>query len=344
MQGRLDTLAQNGTTDFVHGTKPLVEIGGTGVSSSDSILLQKWAKRKIISQKIALSLIDVARRKGKQEQVKSHWNTYHCFDRVSEVQGKLFGRYCKNRICTVCSAIRKAEIINKYLPILETWEDCHFLTLTIKAIPAKQLPRYCKGLPKVFQQIVQKYRKRSQRGKGIALEGIRSFECNFNPMRRTYNPHFHIIVRTREMGKILKEEWLKRFPRKYVRPCAQYLRKVENLEQDLIEIIKYGSKIFTEMDLDKKAKGIVSPYVYALALDNILTAISGRRIFERFGFDLLADTKTSKVKTISKYHEWIYHSELRDWFNPETGEILAGYNPSKELISILNENIDTVTE
>ena len=106
-------------------------------------------------------------------------------------------------------------MINRYLPVLETWEDCHFVTLTIKAIPAIELPRYCKGLLKVFAQIVEKYRTRSKRGKGIALVGIRSLECNFNPNTRTYNPHFHVLVKTKEMAEILIHEWLSVIPPKY---------------------------------------------------------------------------------------------------------------------------------
>jgi len=52
------------------------------------------------------------------------------------------------------------------------------------------------------------------------------------------------------------------------------------------EYPKYGSKIFTEQDLDKKSNGKIPRKIYVRALDNILSAMEGIRIFERFGFNL----------------------------------------------------------
>ncbi|TWP27880.1 hypothetical protein ETU08_09155, partial [Apibacter muscae] len=51
-----------------------------------------------------------------------------------------------------------------------------------------------KGMYRAFSLILNRYKKRYQRGKAIQLIGIKSLECNFNPQRKTYNPHFHIIT------------------------------------------------------------------------------------------------------------------------------------------------------
>lgn len=322
--------------------RSLIEVGGEGIDSTDSKLLRKWAERKIITQKMILNLVDVAKRKGKEEKIKSYWNTYHCLNRMYSNNSKLFGKYCKNRICTVCCAIRKAELINKYYPILKEWNECRFLTLTIKAVPAKDLSKCIDELLAVFNLIKEKYRKRSYRNRASRLKGIRSLECNFNPTSRKYNPHLHIIVNSYETGKILNVEWLRYLGKEKASPAAQKMRKVNDLEHDLIEIIKYGSKIFTEPDLENKIENTSSPYVYVSALDNILTAMSGHRLFERFGFNLPPRKDTRNRRMIAKYDIWKYYPELRDWLNPETGEILSGYNPSHELISILNNNIDSV--
>lgn len=75
------------------------------------------------------------------------------------------------------------------------------------------------------------------------------------------------------------------------RQIAQHSRKVENTERDLIEIIKYGSKIFTEPALNNKMKGRGNAKIYVSALDNIFKAMRGLRIFERFGFNLPRTTK-----------------------------------------------------
>ena len=230
---------------------------------------------------------------------------------------------------------------NKYLPVLESWEDPHFVTLTIKAIPAIKLPRYCKGLLKVFSQIIEKRRKRSKRGKGPALEGIRSLECNFNPATRTYNPHFHILVRNRAMAETLISEWLARFPKKNANRLAQHCRKVEDKERDLIELVKYGSKIFTGRDLIKKVTKKASPFVYVSALDNILTAMAGRRIFDRFGFNIPHESShKTQSKIFTEYELWTFLPGCSDWTNSETGETLTGFQVSQELRSILESNLD----
>jgi len=60
---------------------PFIEIGGEGIDSTDIDQLRKMAKRKLISNKIILSLINVAKKKGKDP--KSYWNS----KRFDEVKG-----------------------------------------------------------------------------------------------------------------------------------------------------------------------------------------------------------------------------------------------------------------
>ena len=64
--------------------------------------------------------------------------------------------------------------------------------------------------------------------------------------------------------------------------------------RDLEEVIKYGSKIFTDPSMNKKAHSKISPYIYVAAFPNIIGAMSGHRIFERFGFNLLSGPKNQK--------------------------------------------------
>ena len=111
---------------------------------------------------------------------KGYWNTYHCQNRVFTVNGRVYGKYCKNRFCTLCCANRKADIINRYLPIVQIWEKPCLVTLTIKSVPYYRLNVVMKSMIKEFRAIVETYRKRNQRGKGIRLVGIRSLEINYN--------------------------------------------------------------------------------------------------------------------------------------------------------------------
>jgi hypothetical protein len=67
---------------------------------------------------------------------------------------------------------------------------------------------------------------------------------------------------------------------------GQYKERVWNKEKALIEIVKYISEVFTEPDVHNKTKRQYSRTLYAAALDNILCAMKGLRVFDRFGFDL----------------------------------------------------------
>jgi hypothetical protein len=127
---RFNTLAQIGTNKF---DNDVIIIKGNGSDLGNKDVLKGRAKRKLITQKTVLSLIDVAKNNGEDERIKSYWNAYHCQNKVYTAEGKLFAKYCKNRFCTSCCSIRKAELINKYFPLIQQWQEPYFVTLTLKA-------------------------------------------------------------------------------------------------------------------------------------------------------------------------------------------------------------------
>ena len=316
-------------------------IHGRGSDLKNTCAILNRAKRKVITQKMILSLIDVAKRKKKTDREKQYWNTYHCQNRLITGDGRLFGKYCKNRFCTVCLGVRKASIINNYLPYLSKWENPYFVTLTIKSIPRRLLKYYFEGMLKTLAKIIDKYRKRVKK-RGGYLQGIKSLECNFNPVLKSYNPHFHIIVKDKEMANILITEWLSRFPRHAVKK-AQFARPVKDKTRDLIELVKYGSKIFTEPNLRNKSKR-QHPSIYVSALDNIFEAMSNLRIFDRFGFNLNKQKHAPMSRLVSNYDRWRFSLGHGDWINLDTGEMLTGYSISQELKLILENHLDLVTE
>jgi len=77
-----------------------------------------------------------------------------------------------------------------------------------------------------FKRIKDKYRKRHQRGKSIKLVEVKSLECNYNPTKRTYNPHFHILTPNTNIAEILKKEWLQLWTSKHTYHSAQFIRAV----------------------------------------------------------------------------------------------------------------------
>ncbi|MCD2259583.1 protein rep [Psychroserpens luteolus] len=319
-----------------------VIVNGEGSDLNKRDALKGRAKRKTITQIMMLKLIDIAQKEGEPELEKSYWNTYYCQQNLFTADDRLYGKYCKNRFCTLCCSIRKAEMINKYHVVLKEWKTPYFLTLTVKSCKAGNLSLYIKKFIQGFQRITEKHRKRYQRGKGKKLIGIRSLECNFNPIKRTYNPHFHIITKDKEIAEVLLSEWLKLWTPKFARRPAQNIQKVNNLESGLIEIIKYGSKIFTEPDLKKRKNQKDTTQIYIKALNTILTAMKGKRIFDRFGFNLPKqnDKKQMPAKLLTEYNEWEYDISSADWINIKTGEVLTNYKMPSHLEAILSENID----
>ena len=343
---QFNTLAQSGT-DMCQclNSKPEKLVYGNGSDLSE-VDWGNRSRRKVISQAMILALIDVAKEKGDFDRVQAYWNTYHCLSHVTVCDDKVYGKYCKNRFCIVCLGIRKAELINKYYPIISTWEEPYFVTLTTKAQPARNLEKWMRGMKEAFRLIKNRCDKRYQRGKGVKLVGIKSLECNFNPKNRTYNPHYHLIVANKEIAHTLVVEWQKQWnrgPKKLARPFAQHMRKVENLERDLIEAIKYGSKIFTEPDVMKKSRQKGTVKLYVSALDNIFVAMKPYRLFDRFGFNLPKENLPQNHKTVNflkNYDELIYNSYIHDWVDPYSGELLTEYVLDHGLENLLNNGIN----
>ncbi|TWP24872.1 hypothetical protein ETU10_02610 [Apibacter muscae] len=101
-----------------------------------------------------LNLIDVCKTKEDSQRQKSYWNTYHCQNKIISSKNRIYGKYCKNRFCTVCSAIRKADIIHRYYPTFKSWEEPHFLTLTVRAVKIKSLSKWINGMFRAFSLIL----------------------------------------------------------------------------------------------------------------------------------------------------------------------------------------------
>lgn len=341
----MNTLAQTGT-GFVTETpgKSLIIVNRNGSTLTDGKAKQGRAKRKMITQKMIFNLINVAKKKEDAERVQGYWNTYHCQNKIYTANGKLYGQYCKNRFCTLCCSVRKADIMNRYLPVIATWPEPYFVTLTAKALPKTNLSKRIRDMNRGFRIITSRCRKRSQRGNGPKLIGVKSLECNFNPVKRTYNPHLHLIVGSKQIAEIIIAEWLQLLTPSFARRAAQNMQKVSNNEQALIEIVKYGSKIFTEPDVNNKAKSKGNRDIYTAALDNIFTAMKGCRIFERFGFNLPQTAKETKATVLSQYDEWEFSPKQFDWLKVNSEQTLTDYLPENELLNLLAYNIDTKSE
>jgi hypothetical protein len=170
--------------------KPAIRLYGTGSAITDEASLKRRAKSKKITRVTMRHLVDVARERGANDRVQGYWNTYHCQNNLIVADGRIRAPFCRNRFCPYCCGVRKAELINKYLPEIRLWKDAHFVTLTRLAVPAIALPEAIAQMQAVFSQINARLKKRWQRGTGIKIVWLRALECNFNATLKTYNPTF----------------------------------------------------------------------------------------------------------------------------------------------------------
>lgn len=126
---------------------------------------------------------------------RSYRNTWYCAGELRQEGDKLESRYCGNRWCLVCNRLRTARAINRYLPVVEGWDDPWMVTLTAPNVHAAQLRdelvRYLGDFTAIKRAIA-----RTHGGKLVAL---RKLECTYNPTRdaaglEPFHPHFHVVV------------------------------------------------------------------------------------------------------------------------------------------------------
>lgn len=326
--------------------KNSVVVKGNGSELGNRKRVLGRAKRKMISTKRVFHLIDIAKSKKDNQSLKEFWEVVYCQGRLITANGKQHGKYCGRRVCSVCNNIREFILRSKYEPVFATWPDPHLVVLTVKSVPARKLKWMIDAMYRAFHRINQKYQKRRDRGDIIQFLGFKTLECEFNPDKRWYNPHFNILVPNKEVGELLKMEWSKLWGRKWVNPDIQYCEPVYSRDKILLEVIKYCTKVFTDPDKDKKFKTVKEHKIYAKALYNIYVAMRGHRIFDRFGFNLPENTPKREPKNTEVSHsiKWKYDFKHFDWVGEDTAGLLTDFVPDATLKDILENRVDTLLE
>ena len=332
----LDTLAQLVTTP--PETSQESDFSVVSQSLTDQSTLLKRARAKYLSNAIVFRLADV-----ESPLNKSYWNTYHCASKLIKEGDKITGQYCKNRWCMVCNRIRTAQLIHTYQDTINSWENKHFLTLTVPNVKAHELPLTISVMNNGLRQILNTLKMRSYRKVQLfpKIKGFRKLECTFNPERVDYHPHFHLIVDSEYAAIEIKEQWLKKFPA--CSDLAQHISKAD--DKTSIELFKYFTKILTKTKTPDGKKYEILPQV----LDTIFRSIKGVRTFQNFGFKLeknddeIMDTaeieKDEKIKSFLDETVYGWLQEFSDWVDVKTGECLTGYTPSTKMQNLTEENV-----
>lgn len=316
----LDTLAQLRTNDnFEVSARTNIQ---------DKKRLLKRARRKYFTNGLVIGLAQASEKSETSLLEKSYWNSYHCSSVLQQkASGKIIGKYCKCRWCMVCNAIRTAVSIHQYSPIISSWKDLYFVTLTQKTVLLEDLSEQLNTMQNIFRTICENNRKKRKRGTTTTkLVGIRKLECTYNFKSNHYHPHYHILMDSKEGAEELRNQWLVRNPT--AKSIAQDIRQADN--QSMMELFKYMTKVVSKASNGSQRK------IYYNALDNIFTALRGRRTLQPFGFKIpggktqIKDVDNSEVIAILKWYD-----NMTDWIDTETGEQLTEYKPSEGMAELL---------
>jgi len=218
--------------------------------------------------------------------------------------------------------------MNGYKCALDSLDDPQFLTLTIRNVKIGELRSSIKGMIKTMRLIQDLRRKRKQ----PPMKCIRKIECTYNPDTDEYHPHLHIIIEKEHIAKEVLQEWIHRYPEQ-----ADYKGQDITSAFDPIELFKYFAKLTSKSKKDEKrykgAKLIRDEWHYPEALDLIFRAIEGIRIIQPMGGikmvnDDIDDVEVQEIEGIENdITIWMF--KRNDWYNPQTGELLTGYEPSQ---------------
>lgn len=328
----LDTLAQVGTRKK---TPAAQDAGEDDLRLSKSAKFDakanfsKRARVKYLTTALTLRLASL----DDSKLTKSYWNTFYCSSILQKKGGELTGKYCKNRWCLVCSRIRTAQLIKQYLPLLRSWTEKQFVTLTVPNCSGDELAATIEQMKAVFNRIREQLKKQHQRGQRAApLEALRKLECTFNPRRRDFHPHFHLIVRDLATANELRLLWLQHFPA--ASWDGQDVKPAD--DKSVLELFKYFTKLVTSKEKDGRIIS-VGP------LNTIFEAITGQRTFQAFNAPTTKETSDEEANELAAQleieatYEW--DQAATDWVDKSTGELLTGYAPDEEFRKLVETKI-----
>jgi len=268
---------------------------------------------------------------------QSYRNTFHCNALLSQQDGTMRGTYCGNRWCLTCARIRSALAINKYLPVLESWGDRWFVTLTLRNVPEAELAATLDTLQRGVLNVCRSI-KRTDKLRVVAL---RKLEITYNERTAEYHPHYHLVVQGQASARRMVQRWLEMFPER-TDPRAQDVRPAHDAGT-LLELFKYFTKLVSKRRM-----------IPTHALDAIFRVFRGRRAFQPVGFilpkdadpegELAPDVGTPAVSRPSESIAWQWRQSATDWVDDETGECLTGYDPSDSFRRLVEQPLTTTPE
>lgn len=281
-------------------------------------VLKKKARKKFIGTAIAASLARLnSPLKSSYAKSCSCQNLLNISD-----DGELRSMfYCRARWCPTCQSIKMATMIDRYSPELSKLSDLQFVTLTAPTVEGRYIKYRVSEMLKMWRKITDCARKTR-----IGFAGLRKTELKV-ANRGLFHAHFHLILQGEDNAVWLVKKWLEMNPRASKK--AQDISKITNLENALIELMKYTTKLVCADDASNKI--VAKPE----ELDTIFRALYRKRIYQAFGGvkafnedDM--EMKREIVKKAAGYYEWIGH----DWIHQQYAQLLTNWTPEAEDLEI----------
>jgi hypothetical protein len=291
----------------------LLDTSAQSVTDTENQSVARQYKRAIAKYKtnqVIYKLVDL-----KSSLHDYYWRSWHCNNILLQKGNVITGHYCNGRACIVCGRIRTAKLIEGYLPVIKTFKEAIFQTLTIPSVKGTDLKAAIEGMNIVHHKIVMNLKKK----RGLPIRGIRKLEVNperenaDHDYRDTFTPHTHQIVDGMAEAEAYRKEWLKHYPEAY--EGAQDIRPA--VMSSLIELFKYTTKLVAEDSGD------------AAKLDIIFRALYNKRCIQPVGIKKYVSEDIDEIQSEEieglKYaiDTWTWNQGKSDWFNP-AGEGLTG--------------------
>jgi hypothetical protein len=261
-------------------------------------------------------------------------STARCAAELVQDGTKVQGKYCRQRWCLVCNGIRTAKLRAAYQPEMALWPDPHFVTLTIPNVQGPQLHAMIRTMLAAVPRIARAIRRTD----GLDSRSLRKLETTYNPRRRDFHPHLHLVVSNGPAADALVRRWLAAFPAADAK--AQDVRRCEG-PGAMQELFKYFTKLVVKgMDGERTAP-------HPMVLDTMLKAVKGLRTFQPMGFvsrvtvdagDEALELDTGTISPIPPDSRGLIRWQWigDDWLDYGSGELLSGFTPSDKLRELVN--------
>jgi hypothetical protein len=269
---------------------------------------ESHAKRtfqKTSTTKNSLALVDL-----NSPLQKGYWDTWHCCRVMLQDGNKFTGSLCHKRWCSICNDIKTANLINGYKHLLDDFQSPQFVVLTMPNCEGRELKSYYDRMTIALR----KARRVIKRRDGIVVDGIRTFECTYNPKTNHYHPHYNVLVDGKEVAESIQAEWLAYWTN--AKPAAQSIQAITSTK-GLLEAFKY----VTKMSVSTKEQTHAQDWIYQ--------CVKGKRLAQTFGSLRKAQIEPSEglvevFEDITPQTEiWVYCAPSKLYLNAQDNPLVS---------------------